>query len=977
MKIKKDCRFCNREGFKWLPLIYGVVAAEDKNELAPLPAQLPANLGQGVTDIALHDHCRYAVRMPRQGYLYVLIERKGVKYWAAYQVVNGGYLYEFPPEWRPQLNPEFSCDPTYCGVTASMVNIPKAEDVPNIWVLFTPEQLTDAKLAEYKKHCVKYAAAGKLQVFHPAAWLAGQTKQPHALPSSDIEKTVAEFLCFGKGKPGESYRNLLDSQYFSADINAVAGKLGGISSALELYKIPGLVIHDPIGITQALNDFRNDSFVLFDQFLKRIERGRPNRDRLPVLETIGKFKKAINDGFVMDAKNSVERRDLQRRAKIEPIFPDDSAQLRKYKMWANNAYTHPSRKEWEAQRPDKVTEFELAREKDEQWLIDHAEQHGQKKWQEHYAPLLDVGKMDSFEQNLSRLSTSMAKRAAERTPHHLSWLKTNRVLQAFDCFDQRDTQSGEVLRANVIGCIFGMEGSPVAEKVLNDWAAATKIDRTNLLLRALTRDQQETNKAVNKLLAEATNSAANQTDLSAEPTAGVKAAIKSVVSMFKSTDSALDEWMRNQSQSTNYLNPKHLANYEARFSYLISTLCRAVSRKAIGSTAELAFAARISFLMQSQLGDLAFELEHKTLMAKVNATDWDNKERAYRTAEARAQATRMRKTGAEIRAHRQATAAKLQIQQGMVDLITDAQLKAKIQISQGAGRLGWKALQKQLEDSAKQHTAYDAELKVLKGKPVPTERVPTTPSPTNNYHQARIGMALIGLESIALVGKLGKLKPEFDLVALEVLGGVLSIGSAMCDMFYASVKSVRELPQYNVISGINKGADIVRGGFKLKAGAFGFGAGIISAILDIKKLASEKDSSQIGIMKIRIGANIISSVTSTIAAYSYSAPYFEYYAAKQGRKAITRWTLNALGAGAKKFAERVLLLRMVAWLGWVGVIITVADLSYSAYRWYIDSQALERWFDKCLFRKNQLAYGYANIEEELQAFEKASLVDEA
>ncbi|MBB5020563.1 hypothetical protein HNQ59_003884 [Chitinivorax tropicus] len=40
---------------------------------------LPKQLGQAVTDLALHDHCRYAVRMPHAGYFYVLIERKGVK----------------------------------------------------------------------------------------------------------------------------------------------------------------------------------------------------------------------------------------------------------------------------------------------------------------------------------------------------------------------------------------------------------------------------------------------------------------------------------------------------------------------------------------------------------------------------------------------------------------------------------------------------------------------------------------------------------------------------------------------------------------------------------------------------------------------------------------------------------------------------------------------------------------------------------
>jgi hypothetical protein len=185
-------------------------------------------------------------------------------------------------------------------------------------------------------------------------------------------------------------------------------------------------------------------------------------------------------------------------------------------------------------------------------------------------------------------------------------------------------------------------------------------------------------------------------------------------------------------------------------------------------------------------------------------------------------------------------------------------------------------------------------------------------------------------------------------------------------MMYAYTKSVRELPAYAAIHGVNKGADIVRGGFKLSAGLLAATAGMVTAVLDWQKAKAERDVIQKSILYARSVTSSVATLGGTLAAYSYAGPLLEHLAKKTNTK-LDRSIRFAKGLGAR----RVALLRVVAWLGWVGVAITVVDLSYAGYRWYMDSTALERWFARCVFRKNKSNQPYSDMQEELKEFAKA------
>jgi hypothetical protein len=163
----KGCKFCDKEGLLILPLRYAAVVGEAK-ALADIPA-LPGTLAATVKDLPL-THGKYAPRMMREGYIYVLIDRDGVQYWEAYMVIEDAFLYKFDPKEPPTVEVDFTCDRSVCGIDASCIAIDKVDKVNKIYFLFTPSPMTVAKLDDYKDKAAKYAGEGKMQEFAPKGW---------------------------------------------------------------------------------------------------------------------------------------------------------------------------------------------------------------------------------------------------------------------------------------------------------------------------------------------------------------------------------------------------------------------------------------------------------------------------------------------------------------------------------------------------------------------------------------------------------------------------------------------------------------------------------------------------------------------------------------------------------------------------------------------------------------------------------------
>ncbi len=955
MSGMKDCKFCDKRGLLWLPLRYGAVGAASLSALDPLP-KLSGKLGAGVSDLTLMK-AKYAVRLLRSGYLYVLIERKGVKYWEAYRVTEDAFLYKFPPEVPPTVEPKFSCERHTCGINASMVAIPEAKEVPHVWSLFTPAPLTKAKLDEYKANAAAYAGEGKLQTFSPAGWLDNNTEQPHTLLAAELMTKVAEFILFKQaGNPYESLLGkALEQQLFPANKDAYAGappddkgqyfgRLGSLYNTMKRAGYATLVLHDHIGLTQELNDFRNAPIERVQKYLAtKDEYGATNERRLNVFEAIEEIKAGYLSGCVNDTAAFHE---MHRQSS------DDFFQRRRNQAQTLRLQGHAS----DATAIEADVERSLReREKNYARGIEESKASAKANWQKKYSSRLDENEMRTFREELDSLTAEAFKQAEERFPDHLKWFESARLVAAFDTMDPKDKNSGYYFAAESAICSIGMSSCKAGEEKIDAWVKAPDVTRANLYVRGVYFNQDDLIASAKKAFDDVQAAVGKVEAVSDLDAALVLKITKNLVSGFKSVDSAFDEWARNQGQtfSKTWVQPNGLGKamgvqhgFEILFQHKVSEMARTVFRSGTGGRFDKVLTARISVLLYAKLGDVAGKLAFDELMLKTPDPRRMAEGFKGRSAERNAQ-LETRKVERKNDALRAKTAAQLagEIDDSLGILVSDAQEKAQAKVKLALGEMQALGDKGQL---------------------------------TNNYHQARIGVVLGCIEMIALGDKLWRFQNTWK-GWLEVGGSIMAVGSIVLDTYYAAAKSIREIAPYKSIKAIKDGADIVRGGFKLGAGLLGMGAGVCGALLDTTKIYSTSDRRLSAIYAARAMTGFLGAGFTMAAALSYAEPLLKYTARGYAKKSVAyRLLTGGVLRLAAKLALRVRLLVWVARFNLAGLALTAVEIGYL----YFKDDDLQNWCEKSSFRKEKKSKSWLGAEKmtdkfedegkELEALEKAS-----
>lgn len=929
MSGKKDCKFCDKRGLLWLPLRYSAVGAPNLNDLNALPP-LKGKLGKGVTDIAL-THAKYAVRLLRAGYLYVLLERNGIKYWEAYMVLEDAFLYKFDPEKPPQLTPEFSCERHTCGINASMVSIPEAKDVPNIWAMFTPSALTKATLAEYKRNADTYASQGKLQVFHPAAWLAGTTTQPHSLLAPELLTQVADYVLFTQsGNPhNTALGKALQQQLFPTSIDAYCGtppdangryggRLGTLHQKIRHDGHAAFVLHDAIGITQELNDFRNAPFEGLQNYLAATdEYGASNEYRLQIHEAIEEVKAGYLAGIINDSDAFLE----QHKNSSDSYFKGRLKQAQQLRQQGHEEDARALEAQVDTSLKVRASNYAKAQAEAKAKAADN--------WEKKYARRLNAKEMKTFKARLDSLTTHAAEVANQRANDHLQWLTSERLISAFDVFDKAHAESGYNFAAHSAICTIGLSGCKAGEDKLDEWIKAPSIERKNIYMRGVLFNQSMLVDEANSAYGELGQHASEISSISAPETGAVIKATKALVSGFKSIDSAFDEWARNQGGT---FAKKWGNSLEVLLYQKMSDMTRTVFRSGIGGSFDQKLTARISGLLFARLGPIAERINYTELMLKIPANKLAEGHKG-RSAE-RNRELAERKVGPNA-----SKVTGQQLENTMEDLVADARKKAQ----------------------AKVQLTLD-EIKKLGDKG----------QPTNNYHQTRIGVVLGCIEMIALGEKLRHFPTDAN-GWIGIGGSVLSVGSIVLDTYYSAAKSIREIKPYKDINAINKGADIVRGGFKLGAAVLGAGAGVCGAILDWSKLRGEKDAVMKWTYGLRAMTGGLGAGFTLVAGFSYSAPLLTHMAKGFAKSSLRYRFLQAAIKSATWLSARVRLLVWVARINMIGLALTALEIGYMICK----DDDLQNWLERCVFRRekqtNNLLGGksnteyFGNMESELKA----------
>ena len=945
---KEDCKFCNKKGLLWLPLRYSAVVADKRGDLDSLP-DLGGTLGKGVTDLAL-THARYGVRLLRPGYLYVLIERKGIKYWTAYKVIEDAFLYQFEPEQPPQVTPEFSCKRTVCGADASMVGIPNAREVKKIWSLFTPSVMTKAKLAEYKKNADAYAAHGKMQTFSPAAWLDGSTDQPHSLQAPELPEKVVEYILYRKTEHvrqhplGVAMQTQLFPAISAAYVGGLApnakgvdksdhdGRLSALFNSIKKSGYAALALWDHIGVAQELNDFRNAPLEGLESYLMATdEYGASNQQRLQVYEAIQEIKTGFEHGIVQSTQDFVG----QHQHGSDQWFNRQRNVARTLRAQGRIADAETVEKDVEESLKARAINYRKA--------IEESKAGGAEKWQRKYGSRLDGKEMKAFKDKLDSHTTAAFEKANQRADDHLKWFLAERLLNAFDVYDQQSRMAGFDFAVESAICSFGLSGCKVGEAKIDEWVQASVIDRNNLYMRGYYQNQQDIIDAAKQAYADIKAEASKVTEASEITAATMIKATKGLVSAFKSTDSAFDEWVRNQGNqeySKKWVAPSMMSKasgqkygVEVVLFHKVSEITRTVFRKGLGTSVDKVLVARLSGVLYARLGSVAEKLRYDELMLKID------KNKLAEGYKGRSAERNSELAGRKVEGKAGASVQK-DLAPSLDDLVADAQQKNKVKIK----------------------------LDELVGNSSP---------PTNNYHHVRIGAVLACIELIGLGEKVANNKWDTKSM-IGIAGSVMAVGSVVLDTFYSGAKSIREISPYKGVNAINKSADIVRGGFKLGAGVLSTGAGLCGAILDWGKLDSEKDSTLRMIYALRAATGFISASLTILAAFSYSESLLNHLSKGYAQHQL-RYKLLIKGALlAGRIALRVRLLVWVARLNWVGLALTVAEIGYLLWK----DDDLQNWCEKSVFRQQKKTtnwFGrvvvndsFAGATVELEELEKAS-----
>jgi hypothetical protein len=997
----KDCKFCDKRGLLWLPLRYGAVGAATAAALDPLP-KLSGKLGQGVSDLAI-TRAKYAVRLLRPGYLYVLLERKGIKYWDAYRVLDDAFLYKFNPEDPPQIEPSFSCERHTCGINASMVAIPEAKDVPRVWSLFVPAPLTKAKLDEYKANAAKYVGTGKLQTFSPAEWLAGSTAQPHTLLAPELLTKVAEYVLFTQ--PGNPYDSelgkALETQLFPASQDAYAGtppdekgqyfgRLGSLYNTIKRAGYASFVLHDHIGITQELNDFRNDALTPVEAFLAKREGEATNQRRLEVMQAIEDVHGGIKSHLV---KLGAQRIQMVDQANLPNTQASTAQQLRAMGRIAEA-------EKLEAQ----VKEHERRKAQNRQRILDGTE--AEDRWQRVYAKLLDQDEITQFRKALEGLSERCGKQANDRAADHVLWVKSARLVDAFDVFDPAEEHCGRQFTREHMHCTHGMFGIESNQPTLAEWMNVDKVERSNLYMRANLYNHQDLLKLADANFEEIRNAARVAGGVEFIPVDKLLKYSKSFVDALKKSDSAWDEWLRDEAISglqkgeadkkdgkyqkdlKKLVDPDDVAaTQRARDKYVnridklskfqasapglrlarIAEWTRAVGMKgsAIGlgkHKLDHGIVAIVGLFLYSGLGRLTEKIVMNDFFLKLAKSNLESIKAATQRAVAEGRMTpeqgaqhikEYEKGGKYEKAPEAAARREGAAQANALGQAEKAQVKGSLHVL--------------LEDErSKLRDRIHLTLEELNKGERPS---------TNNFRQARMGVAMMTLEGLALGVRVTYHEGEWTTrEKFEIGASSLSLVSMSCDVIYASAKSLREIEAFNADNAphLYKGADIYRGGFKMAAGMLSTAAGVISASLDAWSAYSEVTKKEgrswvsVAIYSSKAGIGAINAGLGFVAAFSYTGPLFRYF----GKEALAKRAEQVAVA-------RTLWLIRVARFNWIGLGLTAAEVVWTCL---IKDDELEAWCKTSTFRKDKNTRGmfaktpYLDTKKELEGLQKAFLV---
>ena len=239
------CSACERTGLPILPLRLAI---------------MPVTGGLKQHGALSHESIQTALRVLRQGYVYVLLDKE---IWHAYQVTPEGYLRQFNPFSMPRAAPEplaNACLDAGHDLRSAFINIDTAAH-KQAWIAFSQDPWPKATLDAYRtgKHADGRALPAdyrqRFRVINLITLKQDPTGGDQALAlehGDDLAQHVAEYAIGTR-----DFGSVHDWHPRHARLEAMQAQLRMLEKQHGLAKgVAGLILPDPVGMAAELNSLR-------------------------------------------------------------------------------------------------------------------------------------------------------------------------------------------------------------------------------------------------------------------------------------------------------------------------------------------------------------------------------------------------------------------------------------------------------------------------------------------------------------------------------------------------------------------------------------------------------------------------------------------------------------------------------------------------------------------------------------------------
>jgi len=468
---------CTRR-FELLPLRYAAVGGNPAQR-ARLP-QLPAHLNpfQGLDEL---EHSSYAIRPLREGFLYLLIKRhsaQAYEWHSQYRVAPNGSLQFIDAEAPWAAAPSAASLEDVLRGFGWTITLYDLDDIQELRPLFTPSPLTPRMLDNYRLLETEYRSS--LPAIHIEQFIqpADAPPQDHVLRHDQLS-WVADF----KAQEDAQLKALLDLQPFnSGQIVSPHASRQALAPAANQSKPRGaaIVIEDAIGITQELNAWRNAAIDdVKTQWLQRtVEPDVDNERKLLVAQSFLEIEKLYPQ---MVADEIVKRQVMAETIRNQPATHVE--------FYAFSERARKEADEHDARIKPHLQQFERETRAKVQARQDAGEFKA--KFDEKYGQLVDRQAMHDQLQRFEETLQQAQQAAEQRARDHLVWLTSEQLLQALDRYDNADLINGLAFAEQTGQCVIGLELSALGNALLDHWWRSDLQDRSNLVIRGITYNQDD------------------------------------------------------------------------------------------------------------------------------------------------------------------------------------------------------------------------------------------------------------------------------------------------------------------------------------------------------------------------------------------------------------------------------------------------------------------------------------------------------